>query len=175
MTMRKFRYIYISTDLSEQNKDMNMNISNINQPTMSDLPNEILFIIINKLNIGDIVYSLLDLDERFAQFVYDPIYIQNLDITDMTMNSYYKRSFSVHEQVLSRICENLLPKIRNQIKKLVIEQQSIERILTFNYSQLYSLSFVNFNEDRLLQYLTGMFLILNFPLFIFVSRLSNSS
>lgn len=149
MTMRKFRYIYISTDLSEQNKDMNMNISNINQPTMSDLPNEILFIIINKLNIGDIVYSLLDLDERFAQFVYDPIYIQNLDITDMTMNSYYKRSFSVHEQVLSRICENLLPKIRNQIKKLVIEQQSIERILTFNYCQLYSLSLVNFNEDTL--------------------------
>ena len=145
-----------------------MNISNINQPTMSDLPNEILFIIINKLNIGDIVYSLLDLDERFAQFVYDPIYIQNLDITDMTMNSYYKRSFSVHEQVLSRICENLLPKIRNQIKKLVIEQQSIEHILTFNYSQLYSLSFVDFNEDRLFHYLTGMFLILNFLLFIFV-------
>jgi hypothetical protein len=126
-----------------------MNISNKIHPNILDLPNEILFLIINKLNIGDVLYSLMNLDQRFLQLVFDPLYIQNLNITVMTINSYYNRSFSIHEQVLSRICENILPYIHNQIKKLVIEQQSIERILTFNYCQLYSLSLVNFNEDTL--------------------------
>jgi hypothetical protein len=136
-----------------------MNISNNIHPNIIDLPNEILFLIINKLNIEDVVYSLINLDQRFLQLVFDPLYIQNLNITVMTMNSYYNRSFSIHEQVLSRICENILPYIHNRIKKLVIEQQSIERILTFNYSQLYSLSLVNFNEGTLFQYLTSILLI----------------
>ena len=58
-----------------------MNISNNNHPHIFDLPNEILFIIINKLNIVDVSYSLVDLNERFAQLVLNPLYIQNLDIT----------------------------------------------------------------------------------------------
>ncbi|CAF4566366.1 unnamed protein product [Rotaria sp. Silwood2] len=139
-----------------------MNISNNNHPNIFDLPNEILFIIINKLNIGDVFYSLVDVNERFGQLVLDPLYIENLDITFMTMNSFYDRTFSVHEQALSSICENILPKIHDQVKKLSIEQHSVERILTFNYSQLYSLSLVNFKEEILFQYLIGIFLILSF-------------
>ncbi|CAF1295842.1 unnamed protein product [Rotaria sordida] len=130
-----------------------MNISNNNYLNIFDLPNEILFIIINKLNIVDVFYSLVDVNERFAQLILDRLYIQNFDITVMTMNSFYDRTFSVHEQVLSRIYENILPKIHDQIKKLAIEQHSIERILTFNYSQLYSLSLINFKEEILFQYL----------------------
>ncbi|CAF4062050.1 unnamed protein product, partial [Rotaria sordida] len=95
----------------------------------------------------------MNVNERFAQLIFDRLYIQNFDITVMTMNSFYDRTFSVHEQVLSRIYENILPKIHDQIKKLAIEQHSIERILTFNYSQLYSLSLVNFKEEILFQYL----------------------
>ncbi|CAF1542980.1 unnamed protein product, partial [Rotaria sordida] len=110
-----------------------MNISNNNHLNTFDLPNEILFIIINKLNIVDVFYSLMNVNERFAQLIFDRLYIQNFDITVMTMNSFYDRTFSVHEPVLSRICENILPKIHDQIKKLAIEQHSIERILIFNY------------------------------------------
>ena len=134
-----------------------MNISNNNHPNIFDLPNEILFMIINKLNIGDVFYSLVDVDERFFQLVLDPLYIEHVDITVRTMNSYYNRTFSVHEQVLSRLCEDILPKIADQVKKLAIEQDSIERTLTVNYSQLYSLSLVNFKEEILFQYLTGIF------------------
>jgi hypothetical protein len=79
--MRKFRHI--SIDMNEQNSDINMNISNNNHPNIFDLPNEILFIIINKLNISDVFYSLVDINERFAQLVLDPLYIQNLDITQL--------------------------------------------------------------------------------------------
>jgi len=75
----KFRHV--SIDMTEQNSGINMNISNNDHPNIFDLPNEILFIIINKLNIDDLFYSLVDINERFAQLVLDPLYIQNLDIT----------------------------------------------------------------------------------------------
>ena len=142
--------------MNKQNNDTNMNISNYN-PNIFDLPNEILFMIINKLNIGNVFYSLVDVDERFVQLVLDPLYIEHVDITIMTIKSYYNRTFSVHKQVLSRLCENILPKIADQVKKLAIEQHSIQRILNFKYSQLYSLSLVNSKKEILLQYLTGIF------------------
>ena len=148
-----------------------MDISNNIYSNIFDLPDELLFIIINKLNINDAIYSLMDINERFVQLIFDPLYIQNLDITTMTMNSYYDRIFSVHEQVLSRLCQNILPKVHDQVKKLVIEQHSIEHILTFNYSQLYSLSLVNFKEEILFQYLTGIVLIFHF--FTFINKINS--
>ncbi|CAF1190786.1 unnamed protein product [Adineta steineri] len=130
-----------------------MNISNNNNLNIFDLPNEILFIIIKKLNLADVIYSLVDVNERFLQLLFDPFYIQNLNITLMTMKSFYQRTFSIHEQVLSNICKNILPKIHDQVKQLTIEQHSMKRILTHNYSQLYSLSLVNFKEEILFRYL----------------------
>jgi hypothetical protein len=136
-----------------------MNISNKNHLNILDLPDEILFIIVKNLNIGHVVYSLIDIDERFAQMVFDPLYIRNLDMTVVTMKSYFDYSFSIDDQVLSRICEKILPQIHDHINKLTIEQYSMERILfTFNYPQLYSLSLVNFQEKILFQYLTGILL-----------------
>ncbi|CAF0767868.1 unnamed protein product [Adineta steineri] len=131
-----------------------MNIPNNNHSNIFNLPNEILFIIVKKLNISDVIYSLMDINERFVQLLFDPFYIQNLNLTLMTMKSFYQRTFSLHKQVLSNICRNILPKIHDQVKQLVIEQHSIERILTHNYSQLYSLSLVNFEEEILFRYLT---------------------
>ncbi|CAF1203113.1 unnamed protein product [Adineta steineri] len=138
-----------------------MNISNNIHSNIFDLPNEILFIIIKKLNFADVIYSLVDVNERFVQLVFDPLYIQNLNITLMTIKSFYQRTFSIHEQILSNICENILPSIHDQVKQLAIEQHSIERILTHNYSQLYSLSLVDFKEEILYQYLTDHSALLN--------------
>ena len=145
--------------MNEQNRKINMNMLDNDHRNIFDLPDEILFMIMNKLNIGDIIYSLVDVNERFGQLVLDSVYIQNVDITLMTMNSFSDRTFSVHEKICSRICKNILPKIHDEVKQLAIEQHSIERILTFNYSQLYSLSLVNFKEEILFQYLMSIFLI----------------
>ncbi len=149
--------------MNKQYNDLNMNISNKDHLNILDLPNEILLIIINKLNIGDVFYSLVDINERFAQLVLHPLCIRNLDMTVMTMKSCFDRTFSINDQVLSRICENILPQIHDQVNKLTVEPNSMERILlTVNYPQLYSLSFVNFQEEILFQYLTGILLIPNF-------------
>ncbi|CAF1179117.1 unnamed protein product [Rotaria sordida] len=103
----------------------------------------------------DILYSLVDVTQRFDQLILDPFYIHNLDMTSMMMKSYYDRIYSIENKVLDRICKNILPRIHHQINELIVEQNSIERILhTINYPQLYSLSLIDFTEEVLLKYLT---------------------
>jgi hypothetical protein len=104
----------------------------------------------------DVLYSLVNVTQRFDQLIFDPLYIRNLDMTSMTMKSFYDRIYSIDNQVLSRICKNILPRIHHQVHKLIVEQHSMERVLhTINYPQLYSLSLIDFQEEVLRQYLTG--------------------
>ena len=91
----------------------------------------------------------------------------------MTVKSFFACTFLVYEQVLSRICENILAQIHSQVYKLTVEHHSMERILlNINYRKLYSISLVNFQEI-LFQYLKGMILIVNFVLRIQITKQSN--
>src|SRR5690349_16653304 len=120
--------------------ELDMNTSNNNHLNILDLPNEILLAIFKKLNMVDVLYSLVDVNERFNHLVLDPLYISKFDITTMAMKSFYDRTYSIDNQVLSRIRKKVLPRIHHQIKELTLEQHSMERILlTANYPQLYSL------------------------------------
>jgi hypothetical protein len=72
------------------------------------------------------------------------------------MKSFYDRTYSIDNQVLDRICKNILPRIYRQVNELIVEQYSMERILhTINYPQLYSLTLMDFPEEVLLDYLTS--------------------
>ncbi|CAF3635555.1 unnamed protein product [Rotaria socialis] len=104
----------------------------------------------------DVLYSLMDVTQRFDQLAFDPFYIRNLNVTSMTMKSFYDRTYSIDNQVLDRICRNILPRIYDQVNELVVEQYSMERVLhTVNYPQLYSLTLMDFPEEVLLNYLTS--------------------
>ena len=134
-----------------------MNIPNNSHLNINNLPNEILLMIINKLNISDIVYSFIDINERFAELIINYLCIRNLDMTIMKMKSFYDRTFSIDDKILSRICDQILCRISDQINALTVEQHSIQRILhPTDYPQLYSLSLVNFDGKTLDQYLTGI-------------------
>ncbi|CAF1120106.1 unnamed protein product [Rotaria sordida] len=103
----------------------------------------------------DVLYSLVDINERFNRLIFNPLYIYNLDMTIITTKLIFRHSLSIDNQILDRICENVLPRIRHHVNKLTLEPNSMERVLySFNYSQLYSLSLVDFQEEMLLQYLT---------------------
>ncbi len=133
-----------------------MNISNNDHRNLLDLPNEILFIIFNKLHMVDVLYSLVNINERFDQLVLDPLHIRHLDMTMMTVKSVFNYNFSIDNQVLDRICIDIIPRIRHQVKKLTVEQHSMKRVLlTANYPELYSLSLIGFQEDVLFEYLTS--------------------
>ncbi|CAF3604618.1 unnamed protein product [Rotaria socialis] len=136
--------------------ELYMNISNNNHLNILNLPNEILFIIFKKLNIVDVLYSLMDVTQRFDQLAFNPFYIRNINMTSMTMKSFYDSTYSIDNQVLDRICKNILPRIYDQVNELVVEQYSMERVLhTVNYPQLYSLTLMDFPEEVLLNYLTS--------------------
>ena len=127
-----------------------------------DFPNEILLIIFEKLEMIDALYSLVDVNRRFDRLVLGSLDIHDLDMTKgITVDSMHKQTLQVDSQVLSRICEQILPRICHRVQKLTIKKHSMQRILfATNYPQLYSLSLVNFQEDTLHQHLTGMMAII---------------
>ena len=138
-----------------------MNMSSDTSLNILNLPNEILLIIFNKLNKVDVLYSLIDVTHRFNQLILNPFFIRNINTTSMTMKSYFDRTYSIDNQVLNRICNNILPQIDNQIEELIVEQYSMARILhTLNCTQLYSLTLMNFSEEELFKYLTSKLIYL---------------
>jgi len=109
------------------------------------------------MNIVDFLYSFVDANQRFDRLVLDPLTICNIDMTIRTFESVYDQIFSIHDQILSRICDKILCRIYDQINVLTVEQYSIKRILrAADYPQLYSLSLINFEGEILNQYLTGI-------------------
>ena len=133
-----------------------MNMSNTNHLNILDFPDEILLIIIKQLNMVDVLYSLVDVNVRFNQIILDRFYIRNLNLTSMKMKSLYDRTYSANENILQRICSNVLPRINHQINELIVEQSSIERILhPYSYLQLYSLKLLDFSGEVLLNNLTS--------------------
>ncbi|CAF0903798.1 unnamed protein product [Rotaria sordida] len=86
----------------------------------------------------DVLYSLVGISKRLDQLLLDPLYIRNLDMISITMKSFNDRIYSLNNEVLLRICKNILPRFHHQVNELIIEQHLMERLLhTINYSQLF--------------------------------------
>ncbi|CAF3983473.1 unnamed protein product [Rotaria sordida] len=130
-----------------------MNTLNKNDINILDLPDEILLIILQKLNMVDVFYSLVDLNKRFNQLIFDPLYIHHLDVTDKTSLDH---NSPVDNQVFDQIRTKILPRLHCKVNKITVTSPSMEYIFnTIDYSQLHSLSLVNFQQETLLQYLTS--------------------
>jgi hypothetical protein len=138
--------------------DLDMTNSNKKKQNILHLPDEILLIILKKLNMIDVLHSLVDVNRRFHRLALDPLYSHDLNMTDITnINSLYDQILSIDTQVLSRICQKVLPRIHHQVHKLTVEQNSMKQILlAANYPQLHSLTVINFKEEVLYRYLTGI-------------------
>jgi len=136
---------------------LNVTKASMNHLNIQHLPNEIFFNIFRELNMVDVFYSFVDLNHRFDQLALDYFYIRNLNITNINIiNSLYNHTSSVDNEILSKICSRVLPRIQDKIYSLTIEEYSMKQVLlAANYSQLYSLSLLNFDEETLYQSLQG--------------------
>ena len=133
------------------------NMPNSDSLNILDLPDEILILIFNELNMVDVLHSFMNLNERFNRLIFDPLYIQNLNMTAMITKSAFDHIFSIDNQVFDQICKDILPQVQHQVNKLTLESTSVERILrSFHFPELKSLTLINFHEETLLQYLTGI-------------------
>ncbi|CAF1166270.1 unnamed protein product [Rotaria sordida] len=110
-----------------------------------------LRIIFNKLNMVDMLYSLVDVNQRFDRLAFDSLYIDHLDLVIKQDDIH---NFSIDTHILDRICSKILPRINNKVTKFTLEPLSMERVFgTVHYPQLHSLSFINFQPNILSQHL----------------------
>ncbi|CAF2998434.1 unnamed protein product [Rotaria sp. Silwood2] len=127
-----------------------MNHSNIN---LLDLPNEILLIILKKLDNIDILYSLLDIDnQRLDIILQENIFTNTLNfvLTTLTDDIY-----SIADSILNRFCKNILPRIHYNVKSLILDSTSMEKILlASDYPNLTQLKLFNCNRKIISRYFT---------------------
>lgn len=110
-----------------------------------DLPNEILLIILQKLNSLDVLYSFFDVNnERLDALVQDEIFSTVLDFGFIDNNSPTDRL------KLDRLCVDILPRIRDNVKCFIVKPVLIKRILlAADYPNLINLKLLNFKGEML--------------------------
>src|SRR5579862_2862153 len=98
----------------------------------------------------DVFYSLVDLNKRFNQLIFDPLYIHHLDLTVKTSLDH---NSSVDNEVFNEIRIKVLPRIYDKLNKMTVTPPSMKYIFfAIDYPQLHSLSLVDFQNETLLQY-----------------------
>lgn len=132
---------------------MRMNMSQLHM-TLLDLPTEILLYIFRKLNNIDVLYSLFNVDsQRLDPVLRDETFTKTLNFVLSMRNDDF---LPVDELILNRYCIDILPKINSNIICLIVESNSMERILLAGeYSQLSELKVYNINDSIVSQYFTS--------------------
>jgi hypothetical protein len=117
-----------------------------------DLSDEILLIILKKLNNIDVLYSLLNINnERLNILVQEKIFNNTLDFLSIDNTS------STDQRKLDRFCIDILPRIHDNVKCFNLEPVSMERILlAADYPNLTELKLFNFKQEIALSYFTSM-------------------
>jgi len=128
-----------------------MNQCNIS--LLDDLPTEILLIILKKLDNMDVLYSLFDINnQRLDNIIQENISINTLNFVLTTLTDI----LSISDPILDRFCMSILPKIHYNVKSLILNSLSMERILlAADYPNLSELKIFNFNLKIALRYFTG--------------------
>ncbi|CAF2208551.1 unnamed protein product [Rotaria magnacalcarata] len=104
---------------------------------LNDLPDEILMIILKKLNNVQILYSLIGVNKRLNTIVHDPIFTSHLTL----MRCFSDDSIDpLPDPILDRFCLQILHEIHHKIQWLNLESSSMKRILlATNYPNLFGL------------------------------------
>ncbi|CAF5126240.1 unnamed protein product, partial [Rotaria sp. Silwood1] len=128
-----------------------MNQSNVG---LLDLPNEILLIILKKLDNMDVLYSLLDVDNQQLDIIAQENIFSNT--LNFVLTTFTNDISSISYTIVDRFCTNILPRIPHNVKSLTIDSVSMERILlSANYPNLTELKLFNFNNEIASRYFTG--------------------
>jgi hypothetical protein len=118
-----------------------------------DLPNEILFNILKKLDNTDVLYSLLGINnERLDSITREETFSNSLNFA-LNLVVHNNR---IIDSVLGRFCYYILPTVHYNVKCLIVEPTSMERILlATDYPNLTQLKIYNFQRDSSLRHFTG--------------------
>ncbi|CAF1379209.1 unnamed protein product [Rotaria sordida] len=118
-----------------------------------DLPNEILLMIFKKLGNIDVLYSLLDVDnQRLDIIAQENTFTNTLKFLIITLTDDI---LSLTDSIVDRFCTNILPRIHQNVKSLILDSLSMERILLVgDYPNLTEIKLFNFNDKIVSRYFT---------------------
>ena len=121
-----------------------------------DLPVEILLEILKKLSNMDVLYSLLDVGhQRLNMLVQEETFTNTLNFVLTTLTDDI---LSISDPILDRFCMNILPRIHYNVKSLIVNSLSMERILLAgDYPNLCQIKIFNFNVKIAPRYFTGKY------------------
>ncbi|CAF5021413.1 unnamed protein product [Rotaria sp. Silwood1] len=119
-----------------------------------DLPDEILIYIFKKLYNVEVLYSLMDVNQRLNRIVHDTIFTRDLYLLEYLPDN--KTSSPLSDSILDQFCSKILPEIGHRIKTLYLEQTSMKRILhTTNYPNLNNLSLFHIDIETAMALFDG--------------------
>jgi len=115
---------------------------------LNDLPDEILLIILRKLNNFDIHYSLQGVNQRLNQIIRDSIFTNRLSFIKQSSDNFIDRLSD--NTILDRFCSQILPEIHDKIQWLYLESTSMKTVLhAADYSNLLCLGLYNVDEESI--------------------------
>jgi len=107
-----------------------------------DLPNEILFLILKKLD-----------NKRLEIIAQEQIFTNILNFVSISQST---NEISISGSMLDQFCISILPRIHKNVKSLILESVSMECILrASNYPNLTELKIFNFNKAICSRYFMG--------------------
>ncbi|CAF3289168.1 unnamed protein product, partial [Rotaria sp. Silwood2] len=94
-------------------------------------------------------------NEKIDILLYDDIFTNTLNLVSISSTDDDKHIRSIDDRILDRLCINILPNIHHNVKYLLFESMSMERILLAgNYPNLTSMKLFNFTQHIALNYFT---------------------
>jgi hypothetical protein len=133
-----------------------MDIPTNNWLSLLDLPNEILLIILKKLKMIDVLYSLVDVTPRFNGLVLNPLDVRTVNLTCLRVTPNDDWIYSIDDHVVERICQAVLPRINDHVKELIVDQHSLGRVLhATSYPQLESLALIDIDDRFYFKFMHG--------------------
>jgi hypothetical protein len=125
-----------------------------------DLSDEMLLIILNKLDYIDVLYSLRGVNKKFDKLIQDPSFSQSLNFSIASSNEK-------NNSILDRFHLNILSEIQHNIECVTLEPSLIERFLYIvDYPKLHKITLVNLQLEIASRILTSMLLLKKIFLFI---------
>jgi hypothetical protein len=113
------------------------------------LPDELLLIILKKLDNVDMLLSLMGSNPRLEQIIRDPCFTTEIDLIKLNDD---ERCAQV-DTFIDRFCSDILPRIHHQIKWLKVQSTSMERLLlAADYSNLSQLDIFIPHEEPFLHF-----------------------
>jgi len=131
---------------------LKMNQHNVH---LLDLPNEMLFLILKKLDNVHVLYSLLGVNNQRLEIVAQNQMFTNI-LNFVSISQSTGEISSICGSILDRFLIDILPRIHKNVKSLILESVSMECILRAgNYPNLTELKIFNFNKAIVSRYFMG--------------------